>query len=220
MNTKFSLALASVLLCLTAHATPFKVAIIDSGYTPGQATLCPDSKDFTGSTLSDEMGHGTNILGLITEAAGQQDKWCAEVLKVFDPRRYHSIQTYKTALEWARLTWPDLLNLSLSGTVYSNREFELIEQILDQGTIIVAAAGNEERTLDPVCGPTCSVYPACLDPRIIKVANSAGAHVDGLEIIQENGKNQIGYGVELSGSSQATAKVTGRLLHEILELSK
>ncbi len=225
---------AVVLLALEVHAK-FTVAVIDTGmdrrvvdlhsepndswYEKG---LCKyGHKDFTGSDLYDRHGHGTNISGLIHKYAKGED-YCQVVIKYYDPSvgEADNMRAIIQALEHAVALDVDMINISGGGTDPSGLEQVIIRKALDKGIIIVAAAGNERSNIDKH-----GYYPASYFPEIIVVgstdskgdrlpSSNYGMTVDFMEI----GKDQQGeYGPGMTGTSQATAIVSGKEVGRILK---
>lgn len=208
-----------VLFCWASpKAEPIKqlqIAIIDTGIDSSlKLKLCPGlSRDFTGTGLEDRYPtkHGSNVAALIARHAGAAN-YCLVIIKYID-RGTQPAGTYKRALEYAQSLRPDFLNLSITGKGSYDVENVVVRSLLDQGTVIVAASGNEGR-LDLDHG--CDVRPACIDPRIVVVASSTGHYSNLGRAVDafEDGSNQKAGGVTASGTSQATAIHTGTLVRE------
>ena len=63
----------------------------------------------------------------------------------------------------------------------------------------------------------CNIYPACYDKRIIMVSRSEIGKKCGYGkrvTILENGTDIKGFGIAMSGTSQATAVVTGKIIKD------
>jgi hypothetical protein len=206
-------------------ANTIVVAVIDTGFTKTQdnVKLCSIGRmDFTKSgTLTDShpQRHGSNVIGLITQNAGDSG-YCIVSIKVFnyvDGKLTFNYLEYLEALRFIVKLKPAILNLSMAGEVLFTGEAALIKTILDQGTQIVAAAGNDGVNLDYT---GCNVYPACIDPRIYMIGNSTsntsntGHYID----TTEDGSNKKAAGTVLTGTSQATAIFTGKVVKQALNL--
>lgn len=213
------LLIGLILGSCTSHAgPPVTVAVMDTGISEGpeEVPLCKTGhKDFTGEGLqdSDLRLHGTNVASLITIEAGP-GTYCLIVLKIF-PKKGFNMVAYLSALDYVSHHRYNFVNMSFSGNFPLKIEARLIKSILDHGTKIIAAAGNDHHNLDA----KCDSYPACVDPRIIVVSapDVVGANTGSVVDIYENGAKQAGGGVILSGTSQATARVTGKLVKRSLE---
>lgn len=225
------------LLAVSMHlkAEPIKVMVIDTGFDFDSTwsnidfpkpSLCKSGhKDFTGAGIKDTHGHGTHIAGLIGKNAGNSD-YCLIIAKFYnakislsnnsDSSNYeNSLKAFQYAIDQK----VKIINYSGGGTVKYDAECKLIKKVLDSGIIIVAAAGNEGDNLDKN-----GYYPAMCDDRILVVANldtnnrslsqsSNYSHnvvaVGGDKIVSLYPNNKVG---ALSGTSQATAQLTGKLI--------
>lgn len=237
MKHKF-LLLALLLMPFQALAT-VRVGVIDTGFGyrgKTGAKLCSyGHKDFSKDkeyTLNlgtvdpvptDFHGHGTNVAGIITRFAGKGD-YCLVIIKYYgkkDPSE-DSIDTSNAALQYALNLKLDFINYSSEGTGSNLKERNLVVQLLDSGATIVSAAGNSGIDL-----AMNNVYPASYDKRIIVVGalglngeklfmSNYGSPVTRWEI----GENVEGCKIKLTGTSQATAVATGKVLNERLRKPK
>jgi hypothetical protein len=198
-----------------------KVAVIDTGFSAKNDAVpqCPTgAKDFTGEGLEDHYGHGTNISGLIDKHA-KGSNYCQIILKYYTVRASedNSIKHELLAFRYAIDQKVDFINFSSTGSLYSKEEYALIKEALDKGITVVVPAGNEDINLDK----NCKVYPACLDSRLVVVSRNDfdakirrnygyGKIVD----FYEDGYMQSALGVAQSGTSQATAITTGKLIKQ------
>lgn len=194
-----------------------KVAVIDTGFDSAynkKVKLCPNGhKDFTGEGLYDTNGHGTNVVGLITTHA--TGNYCIVLIKAFS-----SIipGTHTTeALTYAYQIGADIINLSGGGKGVIESEKQIVLKLLKKNVILAFAAGNDKKNLDK----DCSYYPACYDKEIYVIGgytdtSNYGNYVDA----KFDDQNQTAFGRTLSGTSQATAIFTGKLLNMIDLLSK
>lgn len=224
----------SILLCILLLTSPVlsaettevpqtvRVALIDSGISPividtarigkGKNYVLPDRD------TADVLGHGTAIAGLIldiapdavliplvysTKTTGGKEV-CCSVMTVAQMIR-DAVDEYDCRI----------INIS-AGIVKDVPELrEAIEYVEEQGAVVVAAAGNTNRTM-----PEQSFYPASYDKVIGvgalrkdgKVASysqrcgvSLVAPGDALEVVGLQGKTTA------SGTSFAAAKVTGAI---------
>lgn len=222
------------------------VAVIDTGiadslrYSP---MICKyGNQDFTGTGLTDHHGHGTHIAGLIDQnvknkfvsntavtplpssIANIEANYCIVVLKYYDPKfKGDNMKAMSKAIRRAIDLNVDYINISGGGTDDSKSEKALIEEALNKGITLVFAAGNEHSDTD-----IHPYYPASYDKRIIVVGNESqhhsrlpssnwGSNVKYWEV----GENAISYGegnttAMMTGTSQATAIKTGKLIRERL----
>lgn len=175
---------------------------------PGYNTVSPIPKDFT--------GHGTNIVGII-DSNIQYTNYCIVIIKYFSLGSDNLKSSIK-AIEYATNIKADYINYSSNGSEYSIKEATATKKFLDGGGIFVAAAGNEGQDLTKHAS-----YPGMSDSRIVLVGNkdiSGKKHSYsnyGTPItVWENGVNLNGFGIVMTGTSQATAKVTGKMVNQRL----
>jgi subtilisin family serine protease len=222
---KNTFIISGLLVSATANSAPaIKVAIIDTGIAEKQAHLCKSGhKDFTYTGLKSENNHGPNISGLIDKEVNS-DKYCQVILKFWDDKsEVSSTHNSISALKEAIAQKVNFINYSAGGKGFNAQEYVLIEQALDMGITIVAAAGNEGMNLDE----KCDFYPACYDSRIIVVGNlkedgqlnptsNYGSRVTKYIV----GTNRCANSICLTGTSQATAVMTGTLIKSRLKSLK
>ena len=196
------------------YAKQIRVAVIDTGFDMTYSLdtkLCETGhKSFVPKqTIQDIYGHGTNIVGLITKYA-ERSNYCLIIIKYYDKNIKNNHVRFLKALEHAYNLNVDMINISAGGPGIFIPEYNLIKQILDSKIIINAAAGNESLNLDD----ECIYYPACYDERIFVISSKNTIKANKGEIVDkyENGKNQTGFGITLSGTSQATAIFTGKAI--------
>jgi subtilisin family serine protease len=207
-------------------------------------SLCDSGhKDFTSTGLNDRHGHGTHISGLIDQYAKGyifswgKDNWhidkinvdyCQIIIKYYDPKAQNSDNMRNTieAFRWAIAQHVDIINYSGGGEVPSTTEKAVILEALNKGIKIVAAAGNEKSDIDK---KSSHYYPAYYDKRIYIVGNLVedGKHIAkssnygksvnsweiGTNVISKIPGHAVG---TMTGTSQATAIKTGKLVHEML----
>lgn len=222
------------------------VAVIDTGIDLTllkSTTICKTGhQDFTGIGLQDNHGHGTHISGLIDQYAknftlqkvSDTDKlekisanYCQIIIKFFDPKfRGDTIKTVVKSFRWAIDQKVDVINYSGGGIEPSDEEREVVTEALDKGIKVIVAAGNESSDLSKQ-----GYYPALYDKRIIVVGNLLSAKSTSKSPSSNYGKEvnawepgtsllSRGYGHTLktmSGTSQATAVKTGKIVHNMLQ---
>jgi len=195
-----------LLTAIVANAKPIKVAVLDTGITNSDLPICQfidatDDKDGV-----DYNGHGQNITHIIDkEAAGIE--YCQIIIKIFGKNGKSA--SIGKAIRTAIYLNADIINLSFGGSGIDRDEYLSINQALDLGIIVVAAAGNDGKDLTN----NCFYYPACYDNRIIIVGNTAKSSNYGKPVkLVVNGNNVSAGGYRMSGTSQATAIVTGKLI--------
>lgn len=201
----------SVKLCKFGH----KDFSGDNVFLSNYGTVDPIPSDNGGSRTS---GHGTNIAGLIDMYASHgNDNYCLVIIKYFssDPAKNqgNSVNASLKALQYAKLIGVDLINYSGGGVDKSEAEDKLIKEYLDAGGIFVAAAGNEKSDIDKK-----PFFPAMADPRILVVGNNnsngtlnTSSNYGRSVRYWANGTNVSVFGITLTGTSQATAVVSGKI---------
>lgn len=220
---------------------PVIVAVIDTGLTlSNNEKLCKTGhKDFSGFSTSSKVelsksgthqkgvvyptvdvpadghGHGTNIAGLIYKHAGPDANYCLLILKYWQPgiSGVSAIEATIEAINYATEMGAKYINYSGGGIEFNEDEAMAVSNFLDHGGTFIAAAGNEKSDLAKV-----PYYPAMDDNRVIVVGNGTkekpaihsnfGVRVDRWE----NGVKQVGFGHTMTGTSQAAAIVTGKML--------
>lgn len=250
---------------------PIVVAVIDTGIDEklmDSDILCKEGhKDFTGTGLQDNHGHGTHISGLIEQYAKNyifrygespnsikniKANYCQIILKYYDPKARGAdnlINTIKS-FRWAIDHKVDVINYSGGGKEFSNEEKLIVTEALNKGIKVVVAAGNESKNLsDDPCSKIKSFkkkflclknrdpkvkygvyYPAIYDNRLYVVGNlvnyktrviasssNYGTHINtwevGTNVLSRLPNAKFGF---MSGTSQATAIKSGKLVREML----
>jgi len=227
------LLLIPLLLSSLANAKTLIVAVIDSGIDKRLPHLCKmGHKSFISSSWytsddpnTDTMGHGTHVAGLINRNAGNTD-YCLVSLKYYDPRAANtdSFNSMLAAIKYAINIKVDVINISAGGGNFNKEEYDAIELALNNHILVVAAAGNEHTNLDA----KCDYFPACYDKRVIMVGNlnrfarrapssNYGSRVNrweiGTDCLSDMPEGKTGI---MTGTSQATAIATGKLIKTVL----
>lgn len=201
-----------------------KIAVIDSGIDINHPNL---RKNFRGginlispgSPVYDDNGHGTHVAGTIAAAnigkgiLGVAPEAEIYAVKVLDQWGDGTILNVINALHWCLENHIKIANLSFGTDKYSRALEEAVREARRRGLLIVAAAGNDG-------GPGTVDYPAVFKETISVAAmdakgkiadfSSSGPEVD----LLAPGSNILstyrwGTYVRLSGSSMATAHITG-----------
>jgi len=190
--------------------------------------------------LNDENGHGTHISGLINQNAHSGD-FCLVAIKYYSDA-YSGVQNlanFRKAIQYALNIKVDFINFSGGGGALDLGEKATINKLLDRGTTIVVAAGNEQSDLDE----RCDFFPACDDKRLIVVGNMCElddedcAWTDSSHTMRRSPSSnfgayvtrwEMGNNVEstlpggrkgrMTGTSQAAAIATGKLIRERLDV--
>jgi hypothetical protein len=219
-------------LCDSKHK-PAVIAVIDTGLKKTDesvnAHLCKyGHKDFTSQRMfskfpgiptpvpTDIHGHGTNVVGLIDQYAGEKN-YCIVILKYYeDTPASDNMRNTLEALQYAINIGAKYINYSGGGGQFSPSENRLVKQFLNKGGRFIAAAGNESQDIDAF-----PYYPAKDDERVITVGNvnsdgtvASSSNYGDSVTRWENGQNRTAFGVTMSGTSQATAVATGKIINE------
>jgi hypothetical protein len=220
--------LLALLLSLSAQAKTVRIAVIDTGL-PLYKT---DLKICDGGLLNysadpnvhvDPSHHGTNITGIISDYLGDSD-YCVVFIKIYNGSNpYMNILGYMGALTYVYYhSEIDIVNFSSSGTRLQPLEEFLVKSIVSNGTVFVAAAGNDKKDLDK----SCNVYPACY-AGVVSVGNVdkkglTQFHSNYGKIIKawENGTDQCHNNVCMTGTSMSAALHSAKLAKHLLDLQK
>lgn len=218
----------AALITSTSYAKDtLRVGVIDSGLDINDprlsSHLCSTGhKDFTGTGLQDNHGHGTHVVGLIQKYA-KNANYCIIILKYWDNNAKDPSTYYIRALKEASRLGAKIVNSSGGGAGFIEQEYRTIKS--HPNTTYIMAAGNDGLELRE---GTCGYFPACYRlPNIIAVgalargagtldSSNYGPYVDAWEIGDEvvstwpNNETHA-----LSGSSMATAIRTGKLIYDL-----
>lgn len=168
------------------------VAVIDTGIDATHPDLEPnlgDGKAFvecTGTCTTpwdDDYGHGTHVAGTVgavedgSGVVGVAPDTTLHAGKVLDSGGSGSFDDVAAGITWAATEGYDVINLSLGGPESAVVK-DAVGYASDEGTLIVAAAGNDGPLADSVG------YPAA-EPEVIAV--SATTETDGMAYFSSNG---------------------------------
>ena len=144
------------------------VAVIDTGVDPDnpffdEGVIRSDSWDVTaGETgvLTDTIGHGTHVCGIIADMTPNQVKILA--VKVYNSDQNTSWTWVLTALQYCLENDVDVINLSIGADNVTQKTEDLLNKVLQPAVeadiIVVCAAGNDDN--DP------PMIPARMDTTI------------------------------------------------------
>lgn len=201
---------------------PVKIAVVDTGLDLTDPrfknVLCKEGhEDFTGMGINDVNSHGTHIAGLIKKYAGDSN-YCLVILKWYHNSQISST-TVKAFIKAIRLN-AKIVNYSAGGP-----EIPLEKHFIERFSKIkfVVAAGNEGTDI----GKT-PYYPCAYDFQNIECvgnmtldgtrnpSSNYGVAVRawevGTDVVSHCINNQE---CKMSGTSQATAIRTGKLIKEL-----
>lgn len=222
-------------LAYNSYPKPIIVAVVDSGFGFNKESLkekhlCKyghkdftDDKDFTDyfktidSVPVDKIGHGTIDVGLIDKFA--KGNYCIVIIKALSSVKINPIDFSRKAFKYINSLKPDIVNYSAGGGGFDLEEYTEVKKYLDNGGILVAAAGNDGQSLD---NKENAYYPAMYDKRIKIVGNLDN---DGKRQVVSNygkivkywefGTNVKAFGLTAIGTSQSTAILSGKLVNKI-----
>ncbi|MFN0112329.1 MAG: S8 family peptidase [Blastocatellia bacterium] len=139
-------------------ASAVKVAVMDTGIdmTHPELKNIVASYVHDGAGSTDIIGHGTHVAGIIAAQINNRVgiagicKPNLMIWKIFgdtpDPRDgniYVDTVMYQRALNAARVAGVKVVNLSIGGTFRDRTEEMLLNRLMNSGTVVVAAMGNE-----------------------------------------------------------------------------
>ncbi|MEM2915062.1 MAG: S8 family serine peptidase [Candidatus Bathyarchaeia archaeon] len=151
-----------------------KVAVVDSGiddYHPDLKGRVIDAKDYTAEGLSDNVGHGTHIAGIIA-GGGSNYRGIAPDSKLLNAKAFKLLDRHgepddiiavgesddiAAAMEWAYNAGADVFNLSFGGPGDpSDFLSSMSDAIVSRGRIVVVSAGNEGPKNGTIGSPGCA----------------------------------------------------------------
>lgn len=221
---------------MAAARPPVRIAVIDSGFyynNKADAPLCRYGhkdfsvdrqfvikKDIVHPVPKDVHSHGTNIVGLIDQYAKLGSvSYCFVIIKYYSDSQDGNQNTASSirAIRYAANIHAEYVNYSGGGPQFNKKEYKQVKRYLDNGGNFIAAAGNEGHELKDG-----AYFPAMYDPRIVVVGNlnEKGERVKSsnygdLVDVWEIGMNRSAYGITQSGTSQATAVTTGKMVSKL-----
>ena len=150
------------------------VALIDSGVDtlhPELAGVVQATANFTTESADDTLGHGTHVAGIVAgqnindfngyRVLGTAPGVQLIVAKVCNNQGFCLEGDINAGVEWAVSQGADVINMSLgAGSFMGNCDSDpLAEQAnwaVDQGIVVVAAAGNHGTNSEGVAAPGCA----------------------------------------------------------------
>lgn len=190
------------------------IAIIDSGICPHidiPESAYANKINFSGPAFNygDCTGHGTHMVGIIHKASPLSK---LHILKVLNEKNIGDDYDFIRALAWCIENKIDIINISATNLeIPPEPTHEFIKYAYDQGIIIVAAGGNNQKV---VCYP--AKYPEVIGVTSCdksKNISSFGYVDEGIDIaVCGENINSTWLGNQyrtMSGTSQSTAIITG-----------
>lgn len=150
---------------LSKAAEPYKVAVIDSGfsYIPFDSTglkLCNkghyDFDEDKPKVGSDDIGHGAYVAALINRHAKTKNM-CFLIYKVFGRNIVDPHSAVDLAILKANRAGAKAINMSLYMDRSSSRTERIIKNVTRRGIKVFVSAGNNGQNLNNVCDK----YPVC-----------------------------------------------------------
>lgn len=127
---------------------PTEVAIVDTGVDLGHSDLDNVSFESFEFPFTDDRGHGTCVTGILgaTTNNGMGIAGAApcriSMYRVFDAHNKISVARYHDALERIAASRARVVNLSIAGLSFDEREQELVDACVAAGKTVIAATGN------------------------------------------------------------------------------
>lgn len=219
-------------------AAQIRVAVLDTGIDETHPELKNIISSYVhdGAGSTDIIGHGTHVAGIIAAEINNRIgiagicKPQLMIWKIFgdtpDPRDgeiYVDTVMYQRALNAARQNRVNVVNLSIGGTFRDRTEELLLKRLMDSGTLVVAAMGNEFEEGNPKeypgGFPGVFAVGATTRTNVRASFSNTGAHIDiaapGHQILSTlplkpslmRGADETNY-ASWSGTSMATPHVT------------
>ncbi|THE09374.1 peptidase S8 [Bacillus timonensis] len=205
---------------ITNGSSAVKVAVLDTGIDhnhPSLANFVNTSlgRSFVGGTTMDVQGHGTHVAGTIASygsVSGVMQNATLIPVKVLGNDGSGSLYGITQGILYAADIDADVINMSLGGGGYNQSMDEAVQTATAQGTIVVAASGND--------GASSISYPAAYSSVIaVGSVTSSGTrssfsnYGSGLELMAPGSSIYSTYPksryATLSGTSMATPHVAG-----------
>ncbi|MEK5443486.1 S8 family peptidase [Fredinandcohnia sp. FSL W7-1320] len=205
---------------VTNGSSAVKIAVLDTGIDhnhPSLANFVNTSlgRTFVGGTTMDVQGHGTHVAGTIASygsVSGVMQNATLIPVKVLGDDGSGSLYGITQGILYAANIDADVINMSLGGGGYNQSMDEAVQTATSQGTIVVAASGND--------GASSISYPAAYSSVIAvgsvtsnRTRSSFSNYGSGLELMAPGSNIYSTYPnsryTSLSGTSMATPHVAG-----------
>jgi thermitase len=133
-----------------------KIAVLDTGIDmshPDLASKVSAQKILITSSIDDQFGHGTHVAGIVAAVTNNSQGIagacpdCTMIIgKVLDDSGNGPYSVIAQGITWAADSGAKVINMSLGGYSADNTLAEAAAYAWDKGSIIVAAAGNDNTT--------------------------------------------------------------------------
>ncbi len=212
--------------------TLLTVGVIDTGLDLTDPrfskVLCASGhKDLTGEGISDRIGHGTHVAGLIMEYAKKKTGYCMVIIKYYKKNGVGSTNgmRFSQGIEIAASMHLPIVNISGGGGDFSEREYLAIRNA--PSTHFIVAAGNEGKNTDYIqnyyypasygLSNITSVGALAQDGATRFEGSNYGSNIKAWEIGENVYSTAIGGRTKaMSGTSISTGIHTGKVVAEIL----
>lgn len=204
--------IAGLLVSIIANAEN-RVALVDTGIQKTddiKQYLCKDGhRDFTETGLYDQIGHGTEVAGLIIKNASIKN-FCLVVIKFYERNLTNEqvMQNSFKAFNYAKQIGAKVINFSASGVSRSEEEASFMRN--NPSLYFVVAAGNDNVDLDE--SPR---YPASYGYDNIIVVGALNK--DGTKARVSNYGTVVFDWEVATATSFATAIKTGKMLKRVFK---
>ncbi len=192
-----------------------KLALFDTNVID---TLTRESVRFADEAWEDETNHGTLMAEIVWTHLFDYKKFKVE------PHVYSAVvanhegiaktSAIMEALDWAIRNEIKIVSMSLGGYHRSALLEEMIDRAASYGIVMVAAAGNDG-ALEPIMYPAAYANVLSVGAKkgsFIAAYSNGGESADCYASGEQNVLDLCGYGICLTGTSGATAYVTGMIL--------
>lgn len=199
------------------------IAVIDTGASFSQITdgiLCNKGRiSYVGDSGIDRNGHGRNIIGIIAKKMNTE-KQCILSYKVWEKgiNGKKATSNIVRAILHATARGAKYINISMGGPLFDNAEFAAIKRANRLGIHVIVASGNEGKDFNKV---KCDYYPACYRTkyqstkfRVVTTKSLKSSNRGDIVTNIERGSKVKAGGKTLSGTSQAAAVLTSKLINK------
>lgn len=219
-NWHYNMIKAPEAWAITNGSSSVKVAVLDTGIDHNHPSLANFvntnlGRSFVGGNTMDVQGHGTHVAGTIASygsVSGVMQSATLIPVKVLDNSGSGSLYGITQGILYAADIDADVINMSLGGGGYNQSMDEAVQTAVAQGTIVVAATGND--------GASSISYPAAYSSVIAvgsvtsnRTRSSFSNYGSGLEVMAPGSNIYSTYPnsryTSLSGTSMATPHVAG-----------
>lgn len=196
--------------------TRTKIVVVDSGLRISKEItpyLC--KQQLNGYKVTKGGRHGTNISYIIIKDL-DKTKYCLTMIAALSDFGMTEFDSYnkefKKVLDIQNVKY---VNLSLNGPGSDETERDIIKKLINKKIHVTVSAGNNSSFLDY----NCNTFPACYrfkNEYFHIVGNKTRKDSNYGKVVTEweNGNNINGGGIVLSGTSQAAAVFTNKLIKQ------